>query len=130
MKRLSLFDQLQIRFPIRARTNVRRSAEAGAAAARTSKSGLGGSLLTNMALCPRMQMVHLIVTASSPMTHISKDIVAEVGRPLFCNYYKKIMSLSCCYLAVVPLVSTTSCHTRASWHSLRTRVNFYAQLRC
>src|SRR3981189_1485953 len=50
MKRLSLFDQLQIRFPIRARTNVRRSAEAGAAAASMSKSGFGGSLLTNMAM--------------------------------------------------------------------------------
>jgi hypothetical protein len=49
MKRLSLFDQLQIRFPIRARTNVRRSAEAGAAAASMSKSGFGGSLLIYMA---------------------------------------------------------------------------------
>src|SRR5258705_3150125 len=55
MKRLSLFDQLQIRFPIRARTNVRRSAEAGAVAESVSKSGFGGSLLTNMAMCPRMQ---------------------------------------------------------------------------
>lgn len=50
MKRLSLFDQLQIRFPIRASTEVRRSAEAGAAAANTSKFGFGGSLLTNIAL--------------------------------------------------------------------------------
>ncbi len=46
MKRLSLFDQLQIR----ASTEVRRSAEAGAAAANTSKFGFGGSLLTNIAL--------------------------------------------------------------------------------
>jgi hypothetical protein len=49
-ERLSLFD-LQTRFPIRARTNVRRSA----AAASTSKSGFGGSLLTNMAMHPQIQ---------------------------------------------------------------------------
>src|SRR5438128_11968762 len=73
MKRLSLFDQLQIRFPISARTNVRRSAEAGAAAASMSKSGFGGSLLTNMAMCPE-DTGRLIVTTSAPKAYISKDI--------------------------------------------------------
>src|SRR6478609_7272580 len=43
MNKLSLFDQLTIRLPISASTSVRRSAEAGAAAASASKSGLGGS---------------------------------------------------------------------------------------
>ena len=74
MKRLSLFDQLQIRFPIRARTKVRRSAEAGAAAASMSKFGFGGSLLTNMATCPQMQAIHLIVTPPPAREYISKDI--------------------------------------------------------
>src|ERR1044072_1938219 len=54
MKSLSLFDQLQIRLPIRARTNVRRSDEAGAAAVSVSKSGFGGSLLTNIASRPQI----------------------------------------------------------------------------
>src|SRR2546428_553863 len=95
MKRLSLFDQLQIRFPIRARTNVRRSAEAGAAAASTSKSGFGGSLLTNMAIRPQIQ-ADWIVTASSPRKYISKDIIAKVGFTRFCNYKVSILLLSCC----------------------------------
>ena len=41
----------------------------------------------------------LIVTASSPRKYISKDIVAKVGRVLFCNYYRKnvaFLLLSCC----------------------------------
>ena len=54
-----------------------------------SKSGFEDSLLTNMAKCPQMQALLLIVTPSPPGTYISKDIVAKVGRVLFCNYYKK-----------------------------------------
>jgi hypothetical protein len=43
MKRLSLFDQLKTRLPIRARIVVRRSADFGAMASMRSKSGFGGS---------------------------------------------------------------------------------------
>ena len=74
--------------------------------------------------------ISLIVTASLPRKYISKDIIAKVGSALFCNHCKNKMSLSCCYLAAVPLLSTTSCHTRASWHSVGTSVNLYAQFRC
>lgn len=73
--------------------------EAGAAAASMPKSGFGGSLLTNMAICPQMRAVCLMVTPSSPTKYISKDIVAKVGRVLFCNYYRKnvaFLLLSCC----------------------------------
>src|SRR5215203_4043794 len=118
MKRLSLFDQLQIRFPINERTNVRRSAEAGAAAASMSKSGFGGSLLTNMGNMSADTEVRSMLTPWSPGKYISKDIVAKVGRIHFCNQNRKKMSLYCCYLAAVPLFPTTSCHTRHSWHSI------------
>ena len=50
------------------------AAEAGAAAASMSKFGFGGSLLTNMATCPQMQVIHLIVTPPSAREYISKDI--------------------------------------------------------
>src|SRR5204863_5980199 len=97
MKRLSLFDQLQIRFPIRARTNVRRSAEAGAAAASMSKSGFGGSLLTNMAMS---------ADAGGPFNRnafVGREVyieryIAKVGRVLFCNSRKK-----CHFLAAFAL---------------------------
>jgi hypothetical protein len=59
-----------------------------------------------------------IVTASSPKTYISKDILAKVGWILFCNHCKNKMSLSCCFPAAVPLLPTTSCHSRTSWHSV------------
>jgi hypothetical protein len=57
-----------------------------------------------MAKCPQVPAYsfnHLIVPASPPRTHISKDIVVKVGRTLLCNYYKK-KPLSRCYLAAVP----------------------------
>jgi hypothetical protein len=80
MKRLSLFDQLQIRFPIRARTNVRRSAEAGAAAATASRSGFGGTLLTYIESCPQVQANEKTILTISPVgKYLSKDILAEVA---------------------------------------------------
>src|SRR5687768_16867437 len=112
MKRLSLFDQLQIRFPISARTNVRRSADAGAAAASMSKSGFGGSLLTNMAKVSA-DAGQPIVTTSSPKTYISKDIFSEGWAGTLLQLLQEQMPLSCCYLAPVPLFQTISCHT---WH--------------
>src|SRR6266550_762893 len=131
MKRLSLFDQLQIRFPIRARTNVRRSAEAGAAAASMSKSGFGGSLLTNMAMCPQMQADNIHSFDGTDFVarevHIERYISRGWGRIPIQPLHSK-MSPSCYDLAAVPFFPTTSCHTRASWHSIGTRVNFYAQL--
>src|SRR5215208_2304120 len=99
MKRLSLFDQLQIRFPINERTNVRRSAEAGAAAASMSKSGFGGSLLTNMGNMSADTEVHSMLTPWSPGKYISKDIVAKVGRVHFCNQHRK----KCRFLAAILL---------------------------
>jgi hypothetical protein len=43
-------------------------------AASMLKSGFGSSLLTNMARCPQMQAVHLIVTPSSPRKYIERYI--------------------------------------------------------
>src|SRR6267142_7113379 len=133
MKRLSLFDQLQIRFPIRARTNVRRSAEAGAVAASVSKSGFGGSLLTNMAMCPRMQADYIHSFDRTDFVAKAVHIERYIRRgwvSIHIQPYIQKTSPSCYDLAVVPLFPTTSCHTHASWHSVGTSVNFYAQLRC
>src|SRR6187397_2011980 len=83
MKRLSLFDQPQIRFPIKARICVRRSAEAGAAAASTSKSGFGGSLLTIIAFCPRGKGLaddETTVTIWPAPEYLSKDILPRLQR--------------------------------------------------
>src|SRR6266496_1824092 len=98
MKRLSLFDQLQIRFPIRARTNVRRSAEAGAAAASMSKSGFGGSLLTNMAMCPQMQADNIHSFDGTDFVarevHIERYISRGWARILYNRYIQKCRLLA------------------------------------
>jgi hypothetical protein len=102
--------------------------EAGTAAASTSKSGLEAACRHTWQSVRTCRPVNLIVRLRRQGS-ISKDIVAGWASAVL-QLLEAKMSLSCYFLAGVPLFSTTSCHTRASWHSVGTRVNFYAQLRC
>jgi hypothetical protein len=102
--------------------------EAGTAAAGMSKSGLEAACRHTWQKCPHLQAGQFDRTPSSPRKYIER-YSSRLGECCSAITTGK-MALSGYFLAGVPLFSTTSCHTRASWHSVGTRVNFYAQLRC
>lgn len=91
------------------------------------KVRLGGSLPTYMAKCPHLQAGQFDRTPSSPRKYIER-YSSRLGECCSAITTGK-MALSGYFLAAVPLFSTTSCHTRASWHSVGTRVNFYVQFK-
>jgi hypothetical protein len=86
-----------------------------------------------MAMCPQMQADN---TDSFDRTDfVAKEVhieryIAEVGPAFLHNRYIQKMSPSCYDLAAVTFFPTPYCHIRAYWHSIGTRVNFYAQFRC
>lgn len=90
--------------------------EAGTAAASMSKSGLEAACRHTWQSVRTCRPVNLIVRLRRQGS-ISKDIVAGWASAVL-QLLEAKMSLSCYFLAGVPLFSTTSCHTRASWHSV------------
>jgi hypothetical protein len=90
--------------------------EAGTAAASMSKSGLEAACRHTWQSVRTCRPVNLIVTPSSPREYIER-YSSRLGECCSAITRRK-MSLSCYFLAGVPLFSTTSCHTRASWHSV------------
>jgi hypothetical protein len=82
MKRLSLFDQLQIRCPISARTRREPQRRACQSPAWRQLEDIPGK---SVRTC---RPVNLIVRLRRHGS-ISKDIGSRVGRALFCNYYRK-----------------------------------------
>lgn len=91
---------------------------------------LWGQLADKHCICPRVKAENdAIVATSSVKAYISKDMSVKVAAFVFLQSWNEKSRFVAAVSLFVPLFSTTSGHIQGSWHSVPTRVKFFAHLR-